>query len=86
MRLAGVFAELGADLVTVADVASEQQLLNVPLLFDSFETWPWTRKDTARVRKDIPVHEVRKRAFDFTPGARRSKATNCFDLPCRMFV
>jgi 2-methylisocitrate lyase-like PEP mutase family enzyme len=58
IRRAEAFAELGVDLVFVEDVASEQQVLDiprrlpgVPLLFDSFETWPWTRKDTAELGK-----------------------------------
>lgn len=53
VRRAEAFAELGADLVMVEDVASAEQvealprlLPGVPLLFDAFEVWPWTVRDT----------------------------------------
>ncbi len=56
IRRAQVFAELGADLVMVEDSASEQHVIDiprrlpgVPLLFDSFDAWPWTLKPTAEL-------------------------------------
>ncbi|MEV0072898.1 MULTISPECIES: oxaloacetate decarboxylase [unclassified Amycolatopsis] len=56
VRRAEAFAEEGADLVMVEDVRSEDQvrrlpklLPGVPLLFDAFEVWPWTLRDTAEL-------------------------------------
>ncbi|MGP4091047.1 isocitrate lyase/PEP mutase family protein [Streptomyces sp. KR55] len=53
VRRAEAFAELGADLVMVEDVGSEEQvralpelLPGIPLLFDAFEIWPWTVRST----------------------------------------
>lgn len=56
VRRAEAFAEAGADLVMVEDIRSEEQvralpglLPDIPLLYDAFEVWPWTVRDTAEL-------------------------------------
>jgi 2,3-dimethylmalate lyase len=56
VRRAEAFAEVGADLVMVEDIRSEEQvralpglLPGIPLLYDAFEVWPWTVQDTAEL-------------------------------------
>lgn len=53
IRRGAIFAELGADLVFVEDVASAEQvrsiprdLSGVPLMFNAFEAWPWSVRST----------------------------------------